>query len=70
MGMNPSLWSVIISEERDSELFVWPKMIVVKMWVLRYGPIAQCFKHICIIIPRYIIIIYRFLTFGKIIHQK
>ena len=36
--------------------FVWPKMIVVKMWVPKYGPIAQCFKHIGTFIPMYIII--------------
>ena len=30
-----------ISEERECKLFMWPKMIVVKMWVPKYGPIAQ-----------------------------
>ena len=50
--------------------FVWPKMIVVKMWVPKYGPIAQCFKHVGTLIPRYTIIKCHFLTLGKIIYQK
>ena len=70
-GFKPLL-DCYISEEREREriLFVWPKMIVGKMWVPRYGPIAQCFKHIGIFILRYTIIKYNFLTFGKTICQK
>ena len=45
-------------------------MIVVKMWVPKYGPIAQCFKHVGTFIPRYTIIKYHFLTLGKIIYKK
>ena len=51
-------------------VFVWPKMIVVRMWVPRYGPIAQCFKHKGTFILMYIIIKYHFLTLGKIIYQN
>ena len=56
----PLIWPVIKGGERKCCIFVWPKMIVVKMWVLRYGPIAQSFKHIGTFIPRYIIIEYHF----------
>ena len=54
MGKLSPPWSVK-SEERECVLFV-SKMIVVKMWVPRYGPIAQCFKHKCTFILMYIII--------------
>ena len=43
-GNGSPLMASYTSEERESELFVWPKMIVVKMWVPKCGPIAQCFK--------------------------
>ena len=61
-----------ISEEREREraLFVWPRMIVINMWVPRYGPIVQYFKHVGTFMPRYTIIKYHFLILGKIIYQK
>ena len=50
--------------------FCVAKMIVVKMWVQRYGLIAHCFKHVGTLIPRYTIIKYHFCTLRKIIYQK
>ena len=48
----PSFGWPIYREEREMlYFFVWPKIIVVKMWVLMYGPIAQCFKYIGTLIP-------------------
>ena len=44
-------------DERESvAIFVWPKMIVGKIWVPKYGPIAQYFKFIGTFIPKYTII--------------
>ena len=57
-------------EDTERVIFVWPKIIVDKMWVSRYGPIAQCFKYVGTFTPRYTLIKYNFLTFGKIIYQN
>ena len=59
------LWPVTYREERENALFVWPKIIVVKMWVPRYSPIAQCFKHKGTFILKYIIIQHHFHKLGK-----
>ena len=64
------IWSVTNREVRENALFVWPKMIGVKMWVPRYGPIAQCFKHKGTFILMYIIIQHHFHKLGKIIYQN
>ena len=59
-------------EEREREqLYLWSQFVSwKKMWVPKHGPIAQCFNYIGIIIPRYTIINFHFLTLGKIIYQK
>ena len=64
------LWPVTYREERENAIFVWTKIIVVKMWVPRYGTIAQCFKHKGTFILMYITIQHHFHRLGKIIYQN
>ena len=71
MGIAPPYGRKLEREERGrTTLFVVQNLLVGKMWVPMHGPVAQCFKYIGTIIPRYTIINYHFLTLGKIIHQK
>ena len=64
------LWPATYREERENVLFLWSKMIVVKMWVPKYGPIAQCFKHNGTFILMYIIMHHHFHKLEKIIYQN
>ena len=68
-GETPLPWSKLIREERECAtlFFVIQILLVGKMWVPMHSPIAQCFKYIGTIIPRYTIINYHLLTLGKII---
>ena len=53
----PSFGRPIYREEREMLQFLFGlKMIVGKIWVPKDSPIAQCFKYIGTIIPRYTII--------------
>ena len=64
------IWPVTYRGERNVALFVWPKIIVVKMWVPRYGPIAQCFKHKGTFALMYIIMHHHFYKLEKIIYKN
>ena len=57
--------------ERKSTFFCGPKLKCKNTWVPQaWVNFAHSFKYVGILIPRYTIINYHFLTFGKIIYQK
>ena len=71
MGLAP-LWPATIERrEKILHFFVWSKIKDTKhVGPTGMGQIAQCFKYVVALIPRYTIIKYHFLTLGKIIYQK
>ena len=59
---------------RERENVMWSKIKAINTWVpqvwSKFTKVAQCFKYVGTLIPRYTIIKYDFLTLGKIIYQK
>ena len=65
------IWPATYRKERENVIyFVWSKMLVGRMWVPRYDPIAQCFKHEGTFILMYIIKQHHFHKLLKIIYQN
>ena len=55
-GLEPLFGRPLLARRECVLYFVWSKMIVVKMWIPKYGLIAQSFKHIGTLIPMYTIV--------------